>query len=109
MVATDGVNVNVEPNSDDGMQADVDAHAQHQQQHPMLDPQVMFQQMMQSMMQNFMQQMNNAFAQNGGQIPGGNPAAAGVQTGASVPWQQDKSMGNVRLDILGIQPYRKVH
>ena len=110
MTATDGVNINVEPSSDDGrMQADVDAHAaamaahvqlqqqaaaQQQQQPPPME--VMVQQMMQGIMQNIMQQVNNAFAQNGGQIPGGNPATAGVQTGTSVPWQQDKSLGNVR-------------
>ena len=59
----------------------------------------MIQQMMQGIMQNIMQQVNNTFTQNGGQIPGGVPGAAGVQTGPSVPWQQDKSMSNVRLDI----------
>ena len=93
-MAVDGVNVTV-PNSDDDMQVDIDAHAQHQQQPPMLDPQLMLQQMMQL----FMQQMSNTFAQHAGQVPGVNSATAGPQTGASVPKQQDMSMGNVRLDV----------
>ena len=112
MASADGVNISVEPNSDDGMQADVDAHAaamdahvrqqqaaaQQQQQPQPTD--TMVQQMMQAIMQKIMEQVSNAFAQNGGQsagVPQG-PGSSGVPTGPT-PWQMDSKMANVRLDI----------